>query len=112
MKKTIIFLQIISVIFSFPVNAVTLSLTTFKAAASNSSGHCVQIPDYFYGFRELNYALNKKLISTEAYNWAKQYHYYPVIDRHEAIGAVCRFKPLDICLMQVQRYPCYIQKYF
>jgi len=112
MKKIIFSLQIITLIFSLSANAVTLNLTTYKAAASNSSQHCVLTRDYFYGFRELNYALSKKLISQEAYNWGKQLRYYPVINRHNTIGAVDRFKSFDYCQVQVQRYPCYFKNIF
>jgi len=50
-EKIIFSLQIITLIFSLSANGVTLNLTTFKAAASNSSQHCVLTRDYFYGFR-------------------------------------------------------------
>ncbi|OJH36461.1 hypothetical protein [Cystobacter ferrugineus] len=75
-----------------PTTGTPMSLATFQAlgAQSDASLRCTGAigPDACQA--ELAYGLSINLITLAAYNWGLANGYYPVIDRHNNIGAVCK----------------------
>ncbi len=69
-----------------------MDLATFQALGSQSdlAGRCVSGISYAECQGELAYGLSLNLITQETYNWGLANGYYPVIDRRNNIGAVCK----------------------
>lgn len=75
-----------------PLDNGGMSLTTFSTLAQNSDikVRCVGAISSAACRVELDYALSKSLITRTAYNWGLANGYYPIIDRYDNIGAICK----------------------
>ncbi|WP_245919022.1 Hint domain-containing protein [Melittangium boletus] len=72
--------------------AVPMTLAQFQSlgAMSDQAGRCVGGISYNECKEELDWGLSQNLITAETYYWGLNNGYYPVIDRHNTIGAVCK----------------------
>ncbi|WP_148273434.1 Hint domain-containing protein [Stigmatella aurantiaca] len=67
-----------------------MSLATFQSLAGSNEGRCSGAASQAQCNADLSYALSMQLITTAAYNWGLANGYYPVVDRHNQIGAICK----------------------
>ncbi|WP_299004063.1 Hint domain-containing protein [uncultured Shewanella sp.] len=69
-----------------------MSLATFSRLAQNSdiTGRCTGPISATECKVELDYALDNRLITASAYSWGLANGYYPVIDRNNNIGVICK----------------------
>ncbi|WP_375767338.1 Hint domain-containing protein [Archangium gephyra] len=67
-----------------------MTLEEYQQHALTSTDRCIGGITWEECKRELDYGLQQQLISLSAYNWGVANGYYPVIDRYNKIGAVCK----------------------
>lgn len=77
---------------SVPTTGTAMSLATFQLLGSQSDAslRCSGAISAAQCQEELAYGLSINLITLEAYNWGLANGYYPVIDRNNVIGAICK----------------------
>jgi hypothetical protein len=70
----------------------TMDIAQFQATATNSdiNVRCIGGISTAQCRGELDYALSKNLITQRSYDWGVANGYYPVIDRRDRIGAICK----------------------
>ncbi|WDE10555.1 hypothetical protein [Thalassomonas haliotis] len=72
--------------------SAVMDLTSFQTMAYDNNARCFgEITGPTVGYQELDFALSRNLITTEAYRWGRENGYYPVIDRFDNIRMVCHF---------------------
>jgi hypothetical protein len=68
----------------------TMDIAQFEALAGKDQSRCTKGVALDYCRGELKYGLDQGLISQRSYNWGYANGYYPVIDRNNNIGAICK----------------------
>jgi hypothetical protein len=67
-----------------------MSRRQFRAAAASATARCTNDITQGTCDQELDYALNARLLSPFAHQWARANGFYPVVDRNNVIQAVCK----------------------
>ncbi|AKQ67126.1 putative cell surface protein [Myxococcus hansupus] len=67
-----------------------MRLATFQSLAGQNTTRCVGGITMTECQSELAYAYSQQLITQAAYSWGMSTGFYPVVDRHNQIGAVCK----------------------